>query len=281
MVRPICYANSIAVKEIVKSRLDRVQYPTNLQILAPAPGSVRVVFRSPARRDEGEDGLTPASEVNSIEGDALATVTELVRLVQTATPDGDDLEHSLRQLYGSARNAVRLIAPSVVDGQWEISGELRRGFGKRTSVSMSNTTAQRLARAAAEPTGEIERSKSIDGVVDGWSWSEGQMAFLPSIGKSFKASVAESLQGGVLRFLENKRPVCCRHGYHYVPARRRASRPPNVRTGEDLRRRWATPIRLSKGRFKPRPAHAGRGLFVVSGRLDGLGKPRPDSPLDE
>ncbi|ORL03396.1 hypothetical protein A6F55_09245 [Prescottella equi] len=198
---------AIAVKEIAKSRLNRLQYPANLQILAPAPGSVRVVFRSPAPPEDAEAGLTPADEVDSIEGEALGIVAELVALAQSAGPENDELEDSLRRLHGGARNAVRLMAQSVVDGQWEISGELRRGSGHRSSVAISSATAERLARAASELTGEVEPGKSIDGKVDGWLWSEGQMTFLPSIGRSFKATVPGHLQGSVLRFLESKREV--------------------------------------------------------------------------
>ncbi|WJJ10378.1 hypothetical protein P9990_17555 [Prescottella equi] len=198
---------AIAVKEIAKSRLDRLQYPANLQILAPTPGSVRVVFRSPAPPEETEEGFTPADEVDSIEGQALSIVAELVALARDAGPNDAELETSLRRLHGGARNAVRLMAQAVVDGQWEISGELRRGSGRRTSVAISSATAERLARAASELTGQVEPGKAIDGKVDGWLWSEGQMTFLPAIGRSFKAAVPGHLQSNVLRFLESKQGV--------------------------------------------------------------------------
>lgn len=196
---------AIAVKEVVKSSTKRVQYSANLQVLAPAPGSVRVVFRSPMPVVKKKNAaIDPMSEADTVEGDALNTVVKVIALAEAAGPDDGALDDSLQRLQGGARNALRLMAQAVVEGQWSVAGELRRGDGRRSDVTLTGAGAQRLVSVASATNADVTYGHVVIGVVDGWTWSEAKMTFIPEEGDSFKAAVPEAIQAKVARLLDNQ-----------------------------------------------------------------------------
>ena len=194
-----------AVKEVVKSRTNRMRYSANLQVLGPALGSVRVVFRSPLPLEQtGEREGLSGVESDTVEGAALTTVVSLMALAESAGPADEKLDESLRQLHGAARSAIRLMAQSVVDGKWAISGQLKREDGRLRDVSLSEAAAQRLVVAAHVTEDEISPGHAMTGVVDGWVWSNSKMTFLPEPSGSVTAKVPVELQQEVAHLIDNQ-----------------------------------------------------------------------------
>lgn len=193
-----------AVKEVVKSKTGKLQYPTNLLLVAPSPGSVRVVFRSPPPAERPVDVPMPEVPTDTVEGDALRTVVDLIGLAEAAGPDTEELDQSLHRLHGGARNAVRLMAQAVVEGKWSVAGQLRRGDGRRTDITLTEAGAQRLSIAANVSEADVSPNNVVVGVVDGWVWSEGQMTFLPEGSRPFKATVPDELQQLVAHLVDTR-----------------------------------------------------------------------------
>lgn len=199
---------AVAVKEVIKSKTGRQAFPTNLQVLAPSMGSVRVVFRSPPPVTDGSDDDKLANtDPDSVEGDALQTVVQLISMAEQSDADVSNLEGSLHRLNGGARTAIRLMAQAVVDGKWSIAGELRRGTGAVAGVVLSEGGAQRLAVAANVTEDDVSLNNAMIGVVDGWTWSDSQMAFIANGGDSFKAVVPEELRATVAHLVDNQNPA--------------------------------------------------------------------------
>ncbi len=95
------------------------------------------------------------SEADTVEGDALNTVVKVIALAEAAGPDDGALDDSLQRLQGGARNALRLMAQAVVEGQWSVAGELRRGDGRRSDVTLTGAGAQRLVSVASATNADV------------------------------------------------------------------------------------------------------------------------------
>ncbi len=195
---------SLAVKEVAKSVAGIRRLAAQLQILAPAPGSVRVVFRSP-QRQEAQSAL-PGTGTDSLEAIALRRLVALMLQAERTDVENSPIEATLYGLSGDARRSVRSLARSVADAHWSLTGELRRGDGSLTPIQVTPAGAMRLADAAAVKYAEVEHNHVLRGVVDGWVWSEATMTFIPEEGRRFRASVAEQMHAAVAHANDDPRP---------------------------------------------------------------------------
>lgn len=177
---------AIAVKEIAKSLAGRERMATDLRVLAPAPGSVRVIFRAPPVEHHQAviPGDTDGDSIDSLAVKRLATLFDYSENESEDSP----LVASLRSLRGPARMAVGRVARTVSDAGWDIDGFLRQqGLGTQP-LRLSHGAATRLHDAATNDVTDVQVVTSV-GTIDGHRMSVGRMWFQPEAGRSFEASV--------------------------------------------------------------------------------------------
>ena len=176
-----------SVKEITKSNLGRERWRDDLRVLAPSPGSVRVVFVEPPNRPT-VGGLSYAGHVPTPEAQAMRQLAALINLAE-----GDELplEATIYRMRGPARRAVRLLSETVSTSTWNLSGSLQVPGKEPVPITLSPAGAVRLAKAAKET--EDERvDATMFGTVDGWTWSTSTMRFLPEGGgRAFDVAVPQ------------------------------------------------------------------------------------------
>ena len=192
-----------AVKELAKAASGKARLPSRLQVVAPAPGSVRVVFRAPAAQ-QATGGLQ--LDVETVEAVALRRLTALLLQAEQTVPDSP-LRAAVHGLRGDARRALRLLGQSVVEAHWNLEGVLRQRGHEATALRLSEGGAQRLVSAATDTEAEVTNER-IRGTVDGWIWSEETLLFLPERGGRIRADVQESLQDEIAALVhEPDQPV--------------------------------------------------------------------------
>ncbi|MFF2621312.1 hypothetical protein [Oerskovia jenensis] len=175
-----------ALRAVSKSvaGIDRIWGDVN--VLAPAPGSVRIVLV-----EQGDLHLPEGARQSQ---DAWAEGMERVASTFELADEGrDELDASLLDLDLKSRNALRLLGQTVSESAWGIAGSLVSRDGAQRSIKLSSSGARRLVEAAsAVPT----RTASLEtpGVVDGWRWSNSTVRLVPDRGAAIDAFVPKRLQ---------------------------------------------------------------------------------------
>lgn len=178
-----------SVKEITKSNLGRERWRDELRILAPSPGSVRLVFIEPPQRQT----VGGIEEIGHVPAPEAAAMRQLVVLLTLAESDADTLDAAVFRLRGPARRAIRLLSETVSGASWTLRGALTVSGRDPIEVGLSAAGASRLAKAARET--EDERVSLITaGKVDGWTWSTSTMRFVPDGGRGFDVVVPAELE---------------------------------------------------------------------------------------
>jgi hypothetical protein len=177
-----------AVKELGKSISGKKRLALSLMVLAPAEGSVRVIFRAPVPKTA--EGVIPGVATPS----TLDTLA-LKRLAAILSHSDDLNEDSplyadVQALRGGARSAVRLVAKAVIDGGWDVDGRFRQQGQPEERVLLTQGGARRLVAATNEATRAIETLTTF-GVVDGQRRSLGAMWFVPADGRAIEAAVSD------------------------------------------------------------------------------------------
>lgn len=182
-----------SVKEITKSNLGRDRWRDDLRVLAPAPGSVRVIFLEPPNRPT-VGGLAYPGHVPTPEAQAMR---QLVALLNLAERDETPLEAAVYRMRGGARRAVRLMSETVSGSSWHLSGSLQVAGKEPVQIALSAAGAVRLAKAARETERESVEA-TMFGTVDGWTWSTSAMRFLPEGGgRAFDVAVPQESEDAV------------------------------------------------------------------------------------
>jgi hypothetical protein len=175
-----------AVKEITKSVSGRKSMTSTLLVSAPAPGSVRVVFR--AAPPEELDGHIALARSETEDSNSLRVVATVLARADDDGPSGDVIDGLLAELPGRARGALTRIANAVSDAEWTVSGTLRRPKHAPAKLELTPAGARRLRTALA--VRDIETAvTTLDGYVDGQRRSIDTMWFSPTAGTPFEASV--------------------------------------------------------------------------------------------
>lgn len=183
-----------AVKEISKASLGRQRYRADLLISAVTPGSLRVLLKSPTRRDTAHSTMTD-SAVENVESAALRTIAIL--LSQAGEESGPDAESpvaaTIEQLPSSAREQVRSALLQVVKSGWSVQGELRqRGVGM-VRIKLKNDQAAYLHDRLSQTESSVERNVEMFGTIDGTRRFTGTMWFQPEqVERPFIASVTDA-----------------------------------------------------------------------------------------
>jgi hypothetical protein len=183
---------SEATKEIAKHYLGRQRRSSTLRILAPMPGSVRVVLRA-IEPDEATGGRTmQATRTPSIDSRALDIVATLLARSEVDSSDGADdvLSGLAANLPARAHFGLRRAARTIDKQDWEISGELRSAHGFQP-VNVSPDGARALLRALDERQ-ESSTEVTMTGTIDGQRRSIGALWFTPNGTAPFEAAVLSS-----------------------------------------------------------------------------------------
>lgn len=183
-----------AVKEISKASLGRKRYRADLLVSAITPGSLRVLLKSPNRRDTSKSPIA-GTAVENVESAALRTIAIL--LSQAGQDGGPEAESpvaaTIEQLPGPAREQVRSAVNQVVRSGWSVAGELRqRGVGM-VKISLGNEQAAYLHDELSQTESTVERGIEMVGTIDGTRRYTGTMWFQPeNAERPFIASVTDA-----------------------------------------------------------------------------------------
>ncbi len=183
-----------AVKEISKASLGRKRYRADLLVSAITPGSLRVLLKSPNRRDKTKNPIAD-SAVENVESAALRTIAILLSQAGAdADPEGDSpVSATIEQLPVAAREQVRSAVNQIVRSGWSVEGELRqRGVGL-VKINLGNDRAAHLHDELSQTESTVERGVEMVGSIDGTRRYTGTMWFQPeNAERPFVASVTDA-----------------------------------------------------------------------------------------
>jgi hypothetical protein len=177
-----------ATQEVAKHMLGRDRRASTLRILAPMPGSVRVVLRA-AAPDEEPGATAQLTRTPSIDSKSLDTVATLLARSQaegSAVTD-DVLSGLAAELPGKAHAGLKRAARAIDKQDWAVAGELRsqRGF---QPVELGPEGAKALLRVLDERH-ETNDSVTLVGTIDGQRRSIGALWFTPEGAAAIEAAV--------------------------------------------------------------------------------------------
>jgi hypothetical protein len=176
-----------ATKEVAKNLMGSQKRGSTLRILAPSPGSVRVVLRAAPPIEM--HGPTPRETwVPSVDSTSLDRVATLLARSEVSDGDTDDVLSALTaSLPARAHPGLRRAAKAIKSQDWTVTGQLRsqRGF-EPVSLGVGGATA--LLRALGERQ-EDEDEVTLDGTIDGQRRSIGALWFAPDGGAPIEAAV--------------------------------------------------------------------------------------------
>lgn len=183
-----------AVKEISKASLGKKRYKADLLVSAITPGSLRVLLKSPNRRDASKNPLANTVAEN-VESAALRTIAILLSQAgEDAGPGSDSpVSATIEQLPVAAREQVRSAVNQIVKSGWSVDGELRqRGVGL-VKISLGNERAAHLHDELSQTESTVERGIEMIGAIDGTRRFTGTMWFQPeNAERPFVASVTDA-----------------------------------------------------------------------------------------
>lgn len=177
-----------ATKEVAKHMLGRQRRTSTLRILAPSPGSVRVVLKA-ATPEEATGRTAQNTRTPSVDSTSLDTVAVLLsRAQQEGSKVTDDVLSGLAADLPQKAHAGLKRAAKAIDGQdWDIAGELRSVHGFQ-SVHVGPLGAKALLRVLDEHL-ESSTSTRLSGAIDGTRRSIGALWFAPDGQAAIEAAV--------------------------------------------------------------------------------------------
>lgn len=179
-----------ATKELAKHRLTRERRRSTLQILAPLPGSVRVVLQA-APPEEVDGHASQETRTPTVDSDALDAVAALLARAQSASDDpaSEVLSGLAAELPARAHAGLRRAANAIDRQSWEVDGELRSVHGNHP-IRVDVHGAQALLRVLKERS-EIRERVSYPGTIDGSRRSIGAVWFIPDGQSPIEAAVLD------------------------------------------------------------------------------------------
>jgi hypothetical protein len=176
------------VKELSKSISGIERMPLTLKVLAPAQGSVRVIFRAPIPATS-QDTL-PSSGADTLDTLALHRLASILSHTNELSNESPLLAE-IQALRGGARSAVQSVAKAVIEGGWDIDGYFRQRGRPQERVILTQGGARRLVAATNEAVTEAQ-TVTLLGEIDGQRRSLGAMWFVPVGGRTFEAVVNDN-----------------------------------------------------------------------------------------
>lgn len=185
-------ATADVVTELIKDAYHLARHPNRLQVVGgPGEGSVRIQFREPVPVVDEPLFDYPSA---TVEGQALHRLAQIFNTAdQAAARPTDSLLDAQVILDPGARRALARVARLMSGGGWSADGFLTRPNDRPLAVGLSLAGAHRL-RLSTEDAEEKIRTITHHGLMDGWTWSLGEMRFNTDAGKSVRAAVPAGLQ---------------------------------------------------------------------------------------
>ena len=176
-------------REMARTITGNFRTAATLQVVAPAMGSVRVVFKSPDVADPGLGARSPEFTPTTADTAALERLVDVL-----VVASGDDAADSgtlaaVHGLSAASRAAIVRMAKTVKSAGWDIEGELRHRGHRPVLVRVTPVSADRIVRAVDAKTVSIT-TMTATGIVDGNRPSMPVMWFIPDTGRFFGASVS-------------------------------------------------------------------------------------------
>ncbi|WP_419817397.1 hypothetical protein [Glaciibacter flavus] len=177
-----------ATKEVAKHMLGHQRRTSTLRILAPSPGSVRVVLKA-ATPEEPSGRTAQNTRTPSVDSTSLDTVAVLLSRAQKegAKVTDDVLSGLTADLPQKAHAGLRRAAKAIDAQGWEIAGELRSQHGFQP-VHVGPDGAKALLRVLDERQESSTRA-NLSGVIDGTRRSIGALWFTPDGAAAIEAAV--------------------------------------------------------------------------------------------
>jgi hypothetical protein len=168
---------SAAVNEVTKSLTKKRRLTPGLRVLAPTPGSVRVVLRAPMPHGEPQDAI--AADDTSAESQALRVLAGMFVMAEDDDLQEDSpLTATAQSLTPIARQRVRTVAKSIVDAGWQVEGSVSQRGREVQPLRINARSAQRLFdelnKVVQTTTAEVRQ-----GTIDGQRHSLSTMWFIP------------------------------------------------------------------------------------------------------
>ncbi len=177
-----------ATKEVAKHLMVRQRRSSTLRILAPSPGSVRVVLRA-ATPEEAAGRTAQNTRTPSVDSKSLDMVAVL--LARSEAEGGninDDVLSGLAADLPQKAHAGLKRAAKAIDAQdWDVAGELRSMHGFQP-VHVGPVGAKALLRVLDERQ-ESSTSTTLSGAIDGTRRSIGALWFTPDGAPALEAVV--------------------------------------------------------------------------------------------
>ncbi len=195
-----------ATRELAKHWMNRERRRSTLQVLAPSPGSVRVVLQAaPPREDAGH--AARETRTPTVDSDALDAVATLLARAQTASSDpaSEVLSGLAAELPAKAHFGLRRAAIAIERQSWSVDGELRSVHGNHP-ISVDAHGAQALLRVLTERS-EVRERVHYSGLIDGSRRSIGAVWFIPDGQSPIEAAVPnpELMEQVIRRDAEGRR----------------------------------------------------------------------------
>lgn len=177
-----------ATKEVAKHMLGRQRRTSTLRILAPSPGSVRVVLKA-ATPEESTGRTAQNTRTPSVDSTSLDTVAVLLSRAQRegAKVTDDVLSGLAADLPHKAHAGLRRAAKAIDAQAWDVAGELRSQHGFQP-VHVGPDGAKALLRVLDERQ-ESSTNASLSGAIDGTRRSIGALWFTPDGAAAIEAAV--------------------------------------------------------------------------------------------
>ncbi len=177
-----------ATKELAKHMLGRQRRASTLRILAPSPGSVRVVLKA-APPDETPGRTAQNTRTPSVDSTSLDTVAVLLSRAQHegARSTDDVLSGLAADLPHRAHAGLKRAAKAIDAQDWDIAGELRSQHGFQL-VHVGPLGAKALLRVLDERQESSDVARLV-GVIDGQRRSVGALWFTPDSAPAIEAAV--------------------------------------------------------------------------------------------
>lgn len=177
-----------ATKEVAKHILGRQRRASTLRVLAPSPGSVRVVLKA-APPEEAPGTTAQNTRTPSVDSTSLDTVAVLLSRAQHegASLTDDVLSGLAADLPQKAHAGLKRVARAIDEQNWDIAGELRSQHGFQL-LHVGPLGAKALLRVLDERQESSDVAR-LDGVIDGQRRSVGALWFTPDGAAAIEAAV--------------------------------------------------------------------------------------------
>lgn len=186
-----------AVKELAKGIAGKERWKSRLMTSAPAPGSLNLSFATEAAPRQ----LTlDSSNLGSPDDQALV---QLGQLFAAAAAGSETLPGAARHIRNNAAIPVRRVAGLLVDQGWKADFKVYGPLHSTARFTLDTAASQELI-ALLKVEEEIVTPVTVQGIVDGWRWSEGSLYLIPDHGPKFSAAVPVGLQHEVARLAAHK-----------------------------------------------------------------------------